>query len=366
MVYCEICARHKGERLCIELGDWLCPECCVQHWVVAGHTVRFFWRTARHQSEKGWKITLAGDHLLMCRSRIITLLTDFGSQDAYVGIMKGVIAGINPLPNIIDICHNIPPQDIFNGAFLLSTAYRYFPKGTIHVAVVDPGVGSQRDIVCVEIRDHLFLVPDNGLLSFVVQEERPKSIVRVTNDSYFLPSFSNTFHGRDVFAPVAAYLSLGTKLRQLGSKINQLKQLDIPRPEVKKTGQLDGQIIYIDRFGNLITNIKREDIVHFERNHSLNRGLGSGSRWQKPDAIKKTSKEKIVSQRDTIETAIGRKKIIGLSKTYMDVKPGEPLVLFGSADFLEVSVNQGNARKYFRADRGNKIRVEMGHPYATL
>lgn len=294
----------------------------------------------------------------MRRLRIITLLTDFGNQDAYVGIMKGVIAGINPLPNIIDISHNIPPQDIFNGAYLLSTSYKYFPKGTIHVAVVDPGVGSQRDIVCVEIREHLFLVPDNGLLSFVVQEERPKSIVRVTNDRYFLPSFSNTFHGRDVFAPVAAYLSLGTKPRQLGSKINQLKQVEIPRPEVKKTGQFEGQIIYIDRFGNLVTNIKREDIVHVERDHNLNRGLGSENRWQKPDTFKNTAKEKIVSQRDTIETAIGRKKIIGLSKTYTDVKPGEPLILFGSADFLEVSVNQGNAKKYFSVDKGSKVLIK--------
>ena len=219
----------------------------------------------------------------MRRSWIITLLTDFGSQDAYAGIMKGVIAGINHRANIIDICHNIPPQDIFNGAYLLSTSYKYFPKGTIHVAVVDPGVGSQRDIVCVKIREHLFLVPDNGLLSFVVQEERPKSIVRVTNDRYFLPSFSNTFHGRDVFAPVAAYLSLGIKPRQLGSKINQLKQLDIPRPEVKETGQLEGQIIYIDRFGNLITNITRALIEQHASKKKQNRGRWSGIRSQRSE-----------------------------------------------------------------------------------
>lgn len=309
----------------------------------------------------------------MRRSRIITLLTDFGSQDAYAGIMKGVIAGINPRANIIDICHNIPPQDIFNGAYLLSTSYKYFPKGTVHVAVVDPGVGSQRDIVCVEIREHLFLVPDNGLLSFVVQEERPKSIVRVTNDRYFLPSFSNTFHGRDVFAPVAAYLSLGIKPRQLGSKINQLKQLDIPRPEVKETGQLEGQIIYIDRFGNLITNITRALIEQHASKQKQNRGRWSGIRSQRsevrsqiPYKVRKTSKNKMLLPWNTMETTLGKRKIMGLGKTYMDAKPGDPLVLFGSAGFLEVSVNQGNARKYFSVDRGSKIRVEMGHPYATL
>src|SRR5574337_20278 len=205
----------------------------------------------------------------MRRSRIITLLTDFGNQDAYVGIMKGVIAGINPLANIIDICHDIPPQDIFNGAYLLSTSYKYFPEGTIHVAIVDPGVGSQRDIVCVEAQHHIFLVPNNGILSFIAQEEKPKSIFRVTNNRYCLPSPSNTFHGRDVFAPVAAHLSLGIKPQQLGMKVNQLEQLDIPKPHYKKTGQLEGQIIYIDRFGNLITNITREHTTQRITNQSL-------------------------------------------------------------------------------------------------
>lgn len=260
--------------------------------------------------------------------RVITLLTDFGNQDAYVGTMKGVIAGINPFANIIDICHSIPPQDIFSGAYLLYASYKYFPRKTIHVAVIDPGVGSKRDIICVETKDYFFLVPDNGLLSFILQEERPKSIFRVTNSKYLLPSPSSTFHGRDVFAPVAAHLSLGVKPRQLGIKINQLEQLDIPKPVHKKTGHVEGQIIYIDQFGNLITNITKEYIAHLERNYEF------------------------------METTIGKKKIVGLSKTYTDAKPREPLVLFGSAGFLEVSINQGNARKYFRVDRGNKVIIK--------
>jgi len=301
------------------------------------------------------------------RPRVITLLTDFGNQDAYVGIMKGVIAGINPFANIIDICHSIPPQDIFSGAYLLYTSYKYFPRKTIHVAVVDPGVGSRTDIVCVETKDYFFLVPDNGLLSFILQEERPKSIFRVTNNKYFLPSPSNTFHGRDVFAPVAAHLSSGVKPQKMGIKINQLEQLDMPEPVHKKTGQVEGQIIYIDQFGNLITNITKEYIIHLERNRKLNRGLGSGIGWEKtelrskkPDAFEKTSKGKTLSKHDTMETTIGKKKIVGLSETYTDAKQGEPLVLFGSAGFLEISINQGNAQKYFRVDRGIKIRVEMG------
>ncbi len=292
--------------------------------------------------------------MTVCRPRVITLLTDFGNQDAYVGIMKGIIAGINPFANIVDICHSIPPQGIFSGAYLLFSFYKYFPRKTIHVAVVDPGVGSRRDIVCVETKDYFFLVPDNGILSFIVQEERLKSIFRVTNSKYFLPSPSNTFHGRDVFAPVAAHLSLGVKPQQFGIRVNQLEQLDMPKPVQKKAGQVEGQIIYIDRFGNLITNITKEYLI---------KGAGGQKpevRSKKPDAFEKTSKDKMLLKYDTIETTIGKKKIIGLSKTYTDVKPGEPLVLFGSAGFLEVSINQGNAQKYFRVCRGNKIRVEMG------
>ena len=284
--------------------------------------------------------------------RVITLLTDFGNQDAYVGIMKGVIAGINPFANVVDICHSIPPQDIFSSAYLLYSSYKYFPRKTIHVAVVDPGVGSRRDIVCVETKDYFFLVPDNGLLSYIVQEERPKSIIRLTNSKYFLPSLSSTFHGRDVFAPVAAHLSLGVKPQQLGIKINQLEQLDVPNPVQKKAGRVEGQIIYIDRFGNLITNITKEYLV---------KGTGGQKpevRSMKPDAFEKISKEKILSKYDTIETTIGKKRIVGLSKTYTDAKPGEPLVLIGSAGFLEVSINQGNAQKYFKVDKGNKVIIK--------
>ena len=289
--------------------------------------------------------------------RVITLLTDFGNQDAYVGIMKGVIAGINPFANIVDICHNVPPQDIFSSAYLLYTSYKYFPKKTIHVAVVDPGVGSRRNIICVETKNYFFLAPDNGILSFIVQEERLKSIIRVTNSKYFLPSLSSTFHGRDVFAPVAAHLSLGVRSQKMGIKINQLKQLDMPKPVHKKTGQVEGQIIYIDRFGNLITNIKKEYLVKWVGGQKSEVGMQKSA-----DRInqRKTTLKELFSLCNTIETVIGKKKIMGLSKTYTDVKPGEPLVLIGSAGFLEVSINQGNAQRYFKADKGSKIIVEIG------
>lgn len=284
--------------------------------------------------------------MFMHRPCVITLLTDFGNQDAYAGVMKGVITGINPQANIIDICHNVPPQDVFNAAYLIYTSYKYFPKGTIHIAVVDPGVGSERDIVCVKTNDYTFLAPDNGILGFIIEEEKPKVIVRLTNDKYFLPSISNTFHGRDVFAPVAAHLSLGVKPQQLGVKINQLKQLDIPKPSFKETGQLEGEIIYIDRFGNLITNITKKHLMQF-----INKKSEARSRKFK------TSAQQKYSTCDTMEITVWEKKITRLGRTYMDVKRGEPLALIGSAGFLEISINQGNAQKYFKVKIGNKIHV---------
>ncbi|HHT9109909.1 MAG TPA: SAM hydrolase/SAM-dependent halogenase family protein [Candidatus Brocadiaceae bacterium] len=261
---------------------------------------------------------------------LITLLTDFGSQDAYVGIVKGVIAGINPSARIIDICHEIPPQDVFRGAYLLYTSYKYFPKGTIHTAVVDPGVGGKRDIVCVKIRDYFFLVPNNGILSFILQEELPEEIVRITNTTYFLQKSSRTFHGRDIFAPIAAYISCGVKPQQLGTHIQQLNKLDIPEPIRTKMGHIIGQIISIDRFGNLITNITKKHV----------RDLKTAEKY--------------------LKVTIGKRKITGLSTTYVDVETGKPLILFGSTGFLEVSVNQGNAQEYFKAGRGNKI---AANPY---
>lgn len=296
----------------------------------------------------------------MHQPRIITLLTDFGNQDAYTGIMKGVIAGINPSANIIDICHSIPPQDIFSGAYLLFTAYKYFPKGTIHIAVVDPGVGSQRDILCVEIRDDIYLVPDNGILSFILREERPKRIIRVTNNRYFLKSLSNTFHGRDVFAPVAAHLSLGIKPQQLGDTIPHLKTLDIPQPVFENKEQWEGRVISIDRFGNLITNITRAHIDHHIIKQKQNRNKGAGVRSQKSEAgsrIPRTSRNKMLLPYSAMETTLGGKKIRGLDSAYTDVKPGKPLILIGSAGFLEVSVNKGDARQYFKVDRGDIITI---------
>lgn len=291
------------------------------------------------------------------RAPVITLLTDFGSQDAYVGIMKGVIAGINPSATVIDICHDVQPQDVFGGAYLLSTAYQYFPKGTIHVAVVDPGVGSKRDIVCVECRDCFFITPNNGLLSFVIRQESPRRIVRATNTRYFLSSPSNTFHGRDVFAPLAAYMSLGVKLQRLGEKIDRLERLNISAPAPGKSDQLVGEVLHIDRFGNLITNITRDHLLQYGFNPPPSTSILSqyGRTKKKPE----TRNPKLETQNFKLETVIGKESIVGLCASYMDVGKGRPLALFGSTGYLEISINQGNAQKYFKARRESKVMVRI-------
>ena len=194
------------------------------------------------------------------KQSIITLITDFGLLDGYAGVMKGVIANINPSASVIDISHNIEPQNVFQAAYVLNSSYTYFPKGTIHVVVVDPGVGSGRKILCLKTEDYLFLAPDNGVLSFIVANEESPSIREVTNGKLFLPEVSNTFHGRDIFAPVAAHLSKGVSHKDLGKRTDKINEIDLPKPIRSPAGAITAEIIYVDGFANLITNIIMEII----------------------------------------------------------------------------------------------------------
>ena len=188
---------------------------------------------------------------------IITLLTDFGIEDGYVGTIKGVILSVNPSAMIVDITHQIDPQDLIEAAYVIKSSYRYFPKGTVHVIVVDPGVGSDRAIVALEMMGHIFLAPDNGVLTLLLDEGRLDSITRVNNSQYFLEPLSQTFHGRDIFAPVGAHISKGVDLKKLGSGLNRndLVHLSIRKPSISDEGELVGTIVSVDRFGNCITNI---------------------------------------------------------------------------------------------------------------
>ena len=260
---------------------------------------------------------------IMSGDRFLTLLTDFGLQDNYVGVMKGVIACINPNLNIIDITHDIPPQNLDAANFCLMTAYPYFPSGTVHVAVVDPGVGTQRRAVAVELATGFVVGPDNGIFSGVLDHEKINAAVELTNPIYWLkPEASTTFHGRDIFAPVGAHLATGTSLLKLGTEVDPatLIRMDLPSC-IKTDAGISGYIQYIDRFGTLVTNI--------------------------PGAS--------VRDRQWSVSAEGR-NIPGY-RTYSDTRPGSLLALEGSHGFVEIAVNGGCAQAELRLGYHSPVQV---------
>jgi S-adenosylmethionine hydrolase len=264
----------------------------------------------------------------MDRPPIITLLTDFGIQDHYVASMKGVILRINPQCTLIDTTHQVTPHDIEEGAFILANACSYFPKGTIHVAVVDPGVGGPRKPVLLVTRNYFFLGPDNGLLSLAAQGDTVKQAVELTNSTFFLSRISATFHGRDIFAPAAAHLTLGIQPGVFGPRLDSWVRLDIGTPVVAGR-ELVGKVIHVDAFGNLVTNIRERELLQFNR--------------VRPVVIK-----------------AGGRSINGLKRGYWEGKKGAPMALVGSGGFLEVSVREGNARKMLKMKKGDKIKVIVG------
>ncbi len=264
---------------------------------------------------------------------IITLLTDFGLQDEYVGVMKGVILSISPDVKIVDITHLISPQDLFQAAYTLKSSYRYFPKNTVHVVVVDPGVGSDRAVLAVKMNGHIFLAPDNGVLGLILEEEEPDLIVRVENNEFFLETVSQTFHGRDVFAPVAAHISKGIRINQLGTpqKKEALVCLKIKKPVISEKGEIFGEIVSIDRFGNLITSI---DLDFLEASYNCS---------CKSETI------------ENVRITLGEHRISGLSKTYSSVAPQTPLAVIGSSGHLEIALSNGSAKQYYNADKGDTV-----------
>ncbi|MBP1700756.1 MAG: Chlorinase [Deltaproteobacteria bacterium] len=259
------------------------------------------------------------------RKPIITLLTDFGIKDPYVASMKGVILNINPQCTLIDITHHVNPHDIQEGAFLLAKTYSYFPKGTIHLAVVDPGVGGARKPILLVTQNYLFVGPDNGLFTLVAKRERVKQVIDLTNKKYFLPQISTTFHGRDIFAPVAAYLSLGIPPSNFGEKLDHRVKLNLKEP-VLRGKKLFGEIVLIDHFGNLISNIDQPRFTNFAKCY--------------PFVIR-----------------IGEKAISNIKKGYWEGKKQETIALFGSGGFLEISINEGNAQRVLKVKKGEPITI---------
>lgn len=242
-------------------------------------------------------------------SKIITLCTDFGLRDGYVAAMKGIILSIAPEVRLVDISHDIAPQSVREGAFVLRSAYAFFPPGTIHLVVVDPGVGSERRAVAVRTGEHLFVVPDNGVLGYVLRREKEMEAISLTDPAYWRKEVSETFHGRDIFAPVAAHLARGVGLDDVGEPLEKLVQLDLPVPERQDDGSIVGHVIHVDGFGNVVTDIPASM-------------LGGDDRWQ---------------------VTAGEKRIIGLSSTYASAAKGDLIALIGSHGFLEVAVREGSA-----------------------
>jgi S-adenosyl-L-methionine hydrolase (adenosine-forming) len=258
----------------------------------------------------------------------IVLLTDFGYRDHYAGVMRGVIATITPRTPIIDLTHGIPPQQVMAGALILAQSWRFFPAHTIFVAVVDPGVGTDRLPIALKTRAGPYFVgPDNGLLSVAAAAAQIKTIVQLKAARYRLPDPSSTFHGRDIFAPAAAWLARGVKLDRLGPRIPSMATLD-PQAGVRETDDLlIGNVIYVDGFGNLVTNLTRERVERF-----------AGQR-----------------RADKLAVKVGRHPLLKLYGTYGEVPVGAPLALFGSFAMLEVGLRDGNAANYFGADAGTAV-----------
>ena len=257
----------------------------------------------------------------------ITLLTDFGTSDYFVGAVKGVVLTVNPAIEIVDITHDIPPQDIEAGAFTLLAAYQSFPPETIHVVVVDPGVGSSRRAIAASAAGQFFVGPDNGLFSYVFEREPPQKIVELTNETFFRHPVSNTFHGRDIFAPVAGALSKGTRLDSLGSELTDSVKLESLIPTRTRNGDLKGKIIHIDHFGNCVTNFDK---------HTL-KGIESPS------------------------LRVKERRIAGLQQSYNEKTGRRDLfAIWGSAGFLEISTRERSAAKLLKAKRGDKVVLEIG------
>ena len=261
----------------------------------------------------------------MAVDRIVTLLTDFGDRDVYVGVIKGAIATVNPQLQVIDLTHQIPPQNLLAARFALLNAYPYFPLQTVHVAVVDPGVGSTRRSIAVEFPQGYVVCPDNGLCSGILNFNSAIAAVELTNSKYWrVPNPSYTFHGRDIFAPVGAHLASGVALQELGQEIDvaSLVKIDLPPLEIDRH-QITGCIQYIDHFGNLITNIPGD--------------LVQGKLWR----------------------AIANNITINSDKTYSNVPIGENITLVGSHGWVEIAVNGGSSQKKLQLGVGDRVKIEI-------
>ena len=254
---------------------------------------------------------------------VITLTTDFGQADGYVGAMKGVILSLCPDAALVDISHEIRPQAVEQAAYVLSTAVAYYPPGTVHLVVVDPGVGSERRPLAVQTERAMYVSPDNGVISLALAQDPARQAVRLAEQRYRLPSVSATFHGRDIFAPAAAHLACGASLIEMGEAlpVSALVELSISTPE-PQPGGWRCVILHVDRFGNLITNFQ------------------------------------ILPHQRGIEVSAGGRRIGPISHTFSDVAPGELLAYVGSSGYLELAAREGSAAETLSLDVGDMVQIE--------
>ncbi len=264
----------------------------------------------------------------MARRQLVTLLTDFGTRDPYVAAMKGVLLSRCPRAEIVDISHEVPPQDVVAGAFILAEAARTFPEGTLHVVVVDPGVGTDRAILAGGFGEQRFLWPDNGVITFVAESWQTRELVTVSNTQYLPAGVSRTFHGRDIFAPVAAHILNGLDLPRLGPQPKTFTMLDLPQA-APDGAEMVGRILHVDRFGNLISNIPADAI----------------EQWC-PDV-------------ETVHVRCEGRDIGPLLGTYGHAEPGRPLALINSMDLLEVAVSSGRADEALGLGAGAEVRLRQ-------
>jgi hypothetical protein len=265
------------------------------------------------------------------RKPIITLTTDFGLNDHYVGVMKGVILGINPEVEIVDLNHQVNSYDIFDAAYTLAQSYRYFPTNTVHLVVVDPGVGSARRPILARTIDYKFVSPDNGVLSLIFEREESIEVRHITSDHYFLNPVSSTFHGRDIFAPVVGWLSKWVEPDKFGEVIEDYAKFTSPKPKKANDQLITGVVLKVDKFGNIITNLTPEDVPQlFSEN---------------PPPFK---------------IILNQQEITRLNLAYSMGKPSEIFAIVGSSGYLEICTNRGSAAKTLNANRGAEVGVVIG------
>ena len=259
---------------------------------------------------------------------IITLTTDYGTGDHLTGVLKGVILKILPSATIIDISHQVVAMDLLDGALTIGNAYSYFPPRTVHLVVVDPGVGTQRRPILVSADQHFFVAPDNGVLSMVYEREASVLVRHVTAEHYFLNPVSNTFHGRDIFAPVAAWLAKTYQSEVFGDEVRDYVRFTLPRPK-PNGGALRGVVLRVDAFGNLMTNLSAADL---------------------PATVTASGK---------VRLRIGKTQVEKLAQTFAQGAPGEPVAIVGSSGFVEVAINRGHAARTLGAQRGTEVALDL-------